>query len=452
MKTRYAIAAALLCLCAALPTGAQAFPEGFMLSNYRLGYRYNPAIGNDVDMISVGQFGMNNRANVGAAAFLYPRGGEVVTALHSSVSSEEFLGNLQESNYRLGSLNYNLVSYGIARGGAYHTFEANLRGLYGISVPKTIFEIAKLGMDEGKVYNLSNFRGLGNLYADLAYGYSRRLGDIVSVGARVHLLVGLNAIDARVTRFDMELGAQDVDVKLETDVDMTSRLSGIQTDETGKMDFTRRLKRDKWRLPSGAGLAVDLGFVVTPIEGLDISVSLLELGALVWYYGNAFTATGNTTFLGLSGLTMDEMNVDYLKGVMTEYGKAALEDFSAYKKSKNVQLQMVPFQSHVGIKYRMPFWEALSVGATGMFTEYQGMPYKEARLGVAVCPLDWLDLTANYGVGSYGTVFGVAGSVRFLRFRATFGLQNGFGGTIPYTSTPLQANSKTLTFGLTYDL
>ena len=446
------IAALALLSCAALPAGAQAFPEGFMLGNYRLAYRYNPAIGNDTDMISVGQFGLNTRANVGAAAFLYPRDGEVVTALHSSVSGEEFLGNLQERNYNLSSLNYNLLSYGIARAGAYHTFELNVRGMFGAVVPKSVFEIIKMGADDGKVYDLSDFRGFGNLYADLAYGYSRRLGDIISVGARAHLLVGLNALDARMTGFDVQVGSEGAEFVMAADVDMTSRMFGIQTDEYGNMDFSRRLKRDKWRLPSGAGLAVDLGFVITPVEGLDISASLLDLGAMLWYYGNAFKATETTSFEGLQGMTMDEMRNGGLQQTLRGVSDDARANFQARKNSRNVQVSMVPFQAHVGIKYRMPFYEALSAGLTGMVTDWQGMPYKEARLALGLCPIDWIDLTANYGVGSYGTVFGVAGSVRVLRFRATFGLQNGFGGTIPYSSRPLLANSKTVTLGITYDL
>jgi len=57
-------------------------------------------------------------------------------------------------------------------------------------------------------------------------------------------------------------------------------------------------------------------------------------------------------------------------------------------------------------------------------------------------PLRWIDLTANFGTGS----------VHVYRFRLQAALQNGFGGTIPYRSTPLKANNHTLTFGLTFDL
>ena len=438
-------------LCAAFQAGAQSFQEGFLLSSYRLGYRYNPAMGNDSDMISVGQFGMNTRANVGAAAFLYPRDGEVVTGLHRSVSGAELLGNLQKDNYLTSSLNYNLLSYGIARGSAYHTFELNARAFGGASVPIEIVELVKMGTTRSS-FDMSDLRVQGNVYGELAYGYSRRLSDALAVGARAKLLVGLYAADMRATRLDVNTDSEALRAHLQAQLDLTSRSGGIETDEDGFMNYRRWLARDKWRLPSGVGLAFDMGVLVTPVEGLDISASVLDLGGLLWYYGNAGSLDNELSFEGLGQVTLDDANRSGLTGILTNLRNDALADVKFSKVKDNVRMAVVPFQVHAGVKYRMPFYDALSVGVTGQLLGGHGMPYKEVRAGVALRPWNWLDVTANYGVGSYGTVFGVAGSVRVLRFRATFGLQNGFGGTIPYTSTPLQANFKTVTVGVTYDL
>lgn len=74
------------------------------------------------------------------------------------------------------------------------------------------------------------------------------------------------------------------------------------------------------------------------------------------------------------------------------------------------------------------------------------------RFALAVNPLNWLDLTGNIGWSSYGLTWGAAAQVRIYRFRLHAGMQNGFGGTLPYKSTPLKANAKTLVVGLTFDL
>ena len=128
-------------LLAAVSMNAQSFQSALFLDGYRLGYRYNPALQNENSFLSVGQLESQTRNNVGAASFLYPRGEELVTALHSSVSAQEFLGSLKDNNTMGGSLNYSLFSYGWRKGASYQTAEVGVRAAYKTNVPKDIFSI-----------------------------------------------------------------------------------------------------------------------------------------------------------------------------------------------------------------------------------------------------------------------------------------------------------------------
>lgn len=47
---------------------------------------------------------------------------------------------------------------------------------------------------------------------------------------------------------------------------------------------------------------------------------------------------------------------------------------------------------------------------------------------------------------------GMAANLAVKQFRLTAGYSDGFGGTVPYTSTPLKPNNRVFTLGLTYDL
>ena len=80
------------------------------------------------------------------------------------------------------------------------------------------------------------------------------------------------------------------------------------------------------------------------------------------------------------------------------------------------------------------------------------MPYSEVRAVVASNAESRLGASVDFGVGSYGLVWGAALHTAVLQFRLTASVTNGFGGTVPYSSTPLRPNSKVLTLGLTYDL
>ena len=94
MRKLFILIAALI--LSAISLQAQSFQQSLFLDGYRLGYRYNPALQNESGFLSVGQFENQTRNNFGASSFLYPRDGEVVTALHSSVSADEFLGSLND--------------------------------------------------------------------------------------------------------------------------------------------------------------------------------------------------------------------------------------------------------------------------------------------------------------------------------------------------------------------
>ncbi len=451
MKKKYIFAAAALIL-AAISLQAQSFQEGFFLKNYRLGYRYNPALMNEGDFISIGEFGMETRNNVGASAFLYPLGDNyIVTGLNRNVSAQTFLGNLPLNSDITSDLNYNLIAYGIRRGANMHTFELNLRGGYGLSVPNDIFELMKLGTTED-VYNLGKLTAGGDLYAELAYGYSRKIGETLSIGARAKLLAGLYSAHYRFSKLDMTLNENEYKIETEGYLDLTNRMAKIGTGEDGYMDFTRLMSKGKLGWPTGAGLAVDLGVVWTPVEHLTLALSALDLGYMLWYYGNAGSASGTMSFTGFENVTMDQFNGEGLLELTNDIKDDFFSKMKHTPMEKKFRFKELPLRGNAAVKYELPFYTALTVGLTGTYWQNSWTKYWDARIGLALNPVEWLDVTGNWGRGAFGPVWGAAASLHVLRFRLHAGLENGFGGTIPYTSTPLQANLKALTVGVTYDL
>ena len=241
-------------------------------------------------------------------------------------------------------------------------------------------------------------------------------------------------------------------VDVESQLDLTSSTGKIQEGKDGYLNPLSWSAKDKWRLPSGGGLAVDLGLAWEPVDGLRIAASVLDLGGLFWYYGNAARSKGTSNLTGVQNLTMDDLNLNGALNQVRAIGGELQQPLKYTAVDRRIAFDALPFQANAGIRYSFPKYPALSFGLTGNYTAYQGLPYWEGRLGAALNPFNWLDLTANLGYGSYGMVWGAAAQFRVYRFRVHAGLQNGFGGTVPYKGTPLQANAKTLVVGLTYDL
>lgn len=440
----------IVALAAALPLGAQSFQESLFLNNYRTGFRYNPALASDTDFLSVGELSLSAVNNVGAAAFLYPNNGKPVTGLHPSVSSDEFLSSLKDLNVAQGHVNYSLFSYGFSSGEAFHTLEVSARGVAGLSVPKDFFRLLKQGGED--IFSLAGLNVQGRLYAELAYGYSRMIGDRLRLGARTKLLLGLYAADYTFQRFDLQVSGESYQADVQMQLDMTNRFAKLQADN-GYLQLLNWRRKDRLVLPAGAGLAVDLGFVWELADGLKLAASMTDLGGLFWYYGNAGKTSGLYTFTGLAQMEYEDMNLAGLWDRAKSLVKRVNETVSLRPEEHRFAWEVLPFRINGGLRYDMPFYRAMSAGITGNYTAFKGLPYWEGRFDLAVNPLDWLDLCVNAGIGTYGPVWGAAVQLNLRRFRVHAALQDGCGGSVPHWHMmPLQANVKSLVVGLTCDL
>ena len=405
----------------------------------------------DNGFVRVGEVQSIGRNNVGASSFLFPSGDKLVTGLHSSISSEEFLGGLKAVNSMYSQIDYNLVSYGwkvSTRG--FHTLEVGARVNYGLSVPREIFQILKTGTSQSP-YDLSSLRAFGNVYGEIAYGYSRPLGDRLSIGGRVKLLVGLNSVDVLTRRFNLTTTEEQYILDLDADIDLTNRNKKVGIDDDGYLDYTSFSGKGKLGAPTGGGLAMDLGLVWKPFNGFSLSASVLDLGGILWYYGNAGTSSGSYTFEGLKDLRVEEFEQDKIVSRINKVGEEVLAVVKPKAVDGRFKFKSIPLNANVKASYAMPFWKNLSLDAAGLYTGYNYCaPYWEARGGLSLDFPGLANLGISAGSGAYGFVYGADGSVEFQTFRLYAKFENGIGGVIPYEDIPLKANNKTLLIGLIY--
>ena len=401
--------------------------------------------------VRIGEVQSVSRNNVGAASFLFPSGDKLVTGLHSSISSEEFLSGLKPVNSKYNQIDYNLVSYGWkGRTRGFHTLEVGARVNYGLSVPKEIFQILKTGTAQSP-FDLSSLRAFGNAYGEIAYGYSLPLGDRFSIGGRVKLLVGLNSVDVTARQFALTMTEEQYKLDLDADIDITSRSKKIGTDDAGYLDYTSFSGKGKLGAPTCGGLAMDLGLVWKPFDGFSLSASVLDAGGILWYYGNAGTSSGSYTFEGLKGLTTEEFKQDKIMSRINSLGEEVLAVVKPKAVDGRFKFKTIPLNTNLKASYEMPFWKNLSIEASGLYTGYSYCtPYWEARGGMSLDFPHCFHLGANAGGGVCGFVYGANGSVDHQSFRLYASYENGIGGVIPYEGTPLKANNKIILIGLVY--
>lgn len=127
---------------------AQAPHSAYFMDNMPNRHLLNPAFTPDFNYVSIpalGNLQIGTNANVGIGDFLFPRNGELVTSLNSSVSSEEFLGRLKSINSIEANVNLDVISFGFKAWGGFNTFNIGVRSHTSVVLPYELFEFAKIG-------------------------------------------------------------------------------------------------------------------------------------------------------------------------------------------------------------------------------------------------------------------------------------------------------------------
>lgn len=433
-------------LCGSAPLSAQFTQEVFMLESTNLGYKFNPALASYRDFVGSVSFSGNLVNSLGARAFLYPTGdGKLVTALHPSITAERFLSQLRDNNHFNGSANFGLFSYGFKKGKSFHTIEVNLRAKAMTSVPKSVFEMAKLGSSHSP-FDFAPIRANMYLFGELAYGYTRKLGDFVTVGARAKLLKGFLGADLNLSQFDVVMDGDAYTTTYSGTLDMTT--NAIRFLPVEKKDPGKQNTRGSF---NSIGVAADLGVVIKPFEGLMVSLSVLDLGGIMWRYKNAGTTSGSQSFSGLN-LEYEDLNgEDILANLNDKLNEFyATMDFQRVKNRK--VFDSLPLTFNAGVRYTLPFYNNMSVGLTGTIISTWPMSYRDIRFGVTERCTDWLEITANAGRDNFGMVYGFAAVARASRFRFSAGSQGNFARQVPETIIPVKPAGRSLNLGVTYDI
>jgi len=419
-------AAALLSLGAS----AQSFRSGYFLDNYTYGYRINPAQVNQKGFlgIAVGNIDLQNAANFGMGNFLFSKDNSIVTGFNSKVSAEEFLSKLHNSNFIALDESLNILSFGIANGEHMHTIELNARIMNTTSMPLSLFSFLKKGGSEA--YSMDGIYENLNVIGDLSYGYSMYVTDNLSVGGRLHVLVGMMNANLG-TSGKIQLSDDSIYAQVSGLVN-ASGLLDISIPEGGSID---QLQVGIGKQVGGFGASIDLGVEYKTDFGLDAMFSITDLGMISWANNLTLDAAANVDFKG-GTLTFDNGQVggdfqdliDVSKLLTINAGKG------------NSSMSMMPFNIQAGARYFMPFYDKLSVGALATYHNAKNASWFDARLGATISPARLISFSSNIGIGSFGPVWGAALDLHLGPINLTAGLDSFIGNMGKINNIPIPLN------------
>lgn len=348
------------------------------------GYFKIPAIG------AVGVDLTNNFLSVDN--FIYQRDGQLVTALHGSVTADEFLGRLPDINRLNANVTANILGVGFYTGKVFWNIGLNSRVNADVNLSKDLFSVLKtLGND---TYDLKDTSISMQAYLETYLGSSFRVCDWINVGLRLKFLIGLVDAHTEIGVMQANVTPDNVSAQLRGTVrgnaifvDQDKIKSGevIDAEMFNFANATEMLKSVK-----SYGVALDLGAEFRLLnDHLKLSAAVTDLGVIKWAADNHImaSATGDFNFSGYEILPKDaeegeqifDSNFEFVMGDKPAKGYTTKLTFGA-----NLAAEYNFLRNH------------MSVGLLAHSRFNGGYLYTELTTSLNLRPLNWITATVSH--------------------------------------------------------
>lgn len=462
MKNRHYIKnigiALLLSVFSVGASAQQTLRTGYFLKGNPYRYRMNPSFGAEQNYIALPVLGNLNIAttgNVGLADFVYdaPNGSDLVTFMHPSVDTDDFLGGLDDENRMFADIDVTLLSAGFGAFGGYNTIDIGVHSRTGMNLPYDMFKFMKdMG---GTEYTISDMNMTTSNYVDIALGHSRKITKDLRVGARMKFLFGLGYADVVFDRMDVVMNNKQWVINAKGSANIA--LGGAYTHNAERM-VNGKPAVDGYDDISvglnGFGAAIDLGVtydlsnVLT--EGLVVSASVNDLGFMNWNNVAKAGISHDAPFVfdGFKNIAMhDDVPGANIEDQFEDLRDDLEEFFSLEDRGEGSHSNMLSATLNVGVEYEMPFYRKLSVGAlyTSRFDKIY--PLHQFSLMANVAPVKWLDMAVSGTASNMGFGFGAMANVHLTGFNLFVGT-DCFVGDVGKQFIPLDNMNASVSFGI----
>ncbi len=334
-------------------------------------------------------FGLNATNNfISVDNFVYQRDGELVTALHSSVTADEFLKKLPAQGKLTTDLKTNLFSVGFYVKKSFWNFGINANVSADAAMSMDVFKALKT-LGNG-VYDLGNTAIEANAYMDAFVGTSFRVHRNVNVGVKAKFLVGVATLDGQFSKLNANVTPDAVDATMQG----TWRANGIFIDNSqvkagNELPINEVMRTDLSYMLNNLnnfGFAVDLGAEVRLLgDHLKISAAVTDLGFIKWGGKTQISGRldGEFNFAGMN-LETSEMNTSGDFNLMVDEG-ATSKGYTT----------MLNFALNVGAEYNI-LKNRIAFGLLSHTKFCGSMTYSELTASVNFRPLNWITATFSH--------------------------------------------------------
>jgi len=454
MKTTRRLIATALVAIVTLTAGAQQVNTLYFLENAPMRHTINPAFQpvskGYINFTPLGWMGFslgNNSLTLSDVLYYDPATGKTITPLHPGQDRTALMNALRSSLYVNGDITLGLLNMGFRiKDDGFLTIGINERIDLGATAPKTMFDfLLKGGMDvtDPTKQSTINFGGLGiaaSMYTEIGGGYSHRLNEQWTIGGKFKLLLGQVYVGAKARTLALDANSELMHLHGGIDLDIAGPInSAALPDPTGKNlnQYINEMKASgvqpdqiidyknigKLLTPSGAGFAIDLGFTYKPIENLQITAALNDLGFIYWFNGKHVGCQIDTTFNGVGEFNLGDPAFKDQNGnfsgqlLMDSIGRGLQGFTNSIRMGTNAAgaARMVTTRLNIGLDAN--FWDnRVGFGILSATRLYNYRLYEEITIGVAFRPVNWFNIAASYSLMENGKFSNIGAGLSFMPY------------------------------------
>ena len=261
---------------------------------------------------------------------------------------ENAIKKMDEHNYLTAHSETELLSFGARAGKNYFNLNVTEKADAGFSYSRSFFEFLYYGnaATAGTVQQLSP--DLESIhYREYGFSWSRNFASFLTAGMRIKYLYGMEHLLTKGQ--GVSVFTDPNDFSLTASSEYTVYTSGIDTGSFSGFSFSNYAFGKK-----NTGYGIDLGFVATPVEFIEISVSVVDIGKIKWTTGNAIhhTASGDENFV-FNGINLNEfINNDSLDAetYLEQIGDSLQNSFHVTTTHESYSYSL-PKQFYFGLSY-----------------------------------------------------------------------------------------------------
>lgn len=370
----------------------------------------------------------------------------------------------------------------------YFHFNINERAEGGASMPKDFFRFLLDGgmrdIDGGdNIFNMKYLGGSASIYTEIAGGYSHKINDHWTVGGKLKVNLGHGYAGLRNKNLALNLTAEEWAIQGMGEMALVLPIAQYPTSintltkdasEGGAdwtIDWSDPMALVKKVMPAGFGVGVDLGFTYKPIDMVQITASVTDLGFIYWNKGSRYKYAVDTAYTGLGKFNYsDYENPDgsfdgnRLSNTIVSHLKGIYENMLIDGGTAGGFARMTSAKLNIGVDAN--FWDnRVGVGVYSRTRFFDRRVYEEVTIGAAFRPVHWFNIAASYSFvnGRWSNLGAALGLVTYEGVGLTFAMdyipmtyaykgvgndKNGDG--VGDTSIPIPYKTKgiNLTFGM----